>query len=129
MNINFKRYSLYLFRWQLSTPILAPVVAYFKHSPSVFGTTEDWIGSAIANLIGGLIFFWVDKFIFTSKTLGAQWEVKENIECVDCGRISRGYRLAKTNNYDRLNTKTPQFRCEDCSRKKSAELKRKGIKL
>jgi len=61
---------LYLFRWQLSTPILAPVIAFFKHSPSIFGTKEDWIGSAIANLIGGLIFFWVDRFIFTSEKLG-----------------------------------------------------------
>jgi len=65
-----KRYLLYLFRWQLSTPILAPVIAFFKHSPSIFGTKEDWIGSAIANLIGGLIFFWVDRFIFTSEKLG-----------------------------------------------------------
>ncbi|MDD5146929.1 MAG: hypothetical protein PHV63_00040 [Candidatus Daviesbacteria bacterium] len=129
MNVNLKRYSLYLVRWQLSTPILAPVVAYFKHSPSVFGTAEDWIGSAIANLIGGLIFFWVDKFIFTSKTLEAQWEVKENIKCSDCGKISRGYRLAKTSNYDRLNTKTPQFRCEDCSQKKSKELRTKGVQI
>lgn len=129
MNINFKRYFLYLVRWQLSTPILAPVVAYFKHSPSVFGTAEDWIGSAVANLIGGLIFFWVDKFIFTSKMLQSQWEVKENIKCVDCGEITRGYRLAKTVNYDRLNVKNPQFRCEKCSQKKSEELRVRGVRV
>ncbi len=67
MKINFKRYALYLIRWQLSTPILAPVVAYFKNSPSMFGTKEDWIGSAVAKLIGGFIFFWVVQFIFSSK--------------------------------------------------------------
>jgi len=129
MNINFKRYFLYLVRWQLSTPILAPVVAYFKHSPSVFGTPEDWIGSSAANLIGGLIFFWVDKFIFTSKTLQSQWEIRENTSCVDCNKICRGYRLAKTGNYDRLNVKAPQFRCEDCSQKKLDELKTRGVRV
>lgn len=60
-----KRYALYLLRWQLSTPILAPIVAYFNHSPSRFGTPESWLGSAVANLVGGLIFFWVDRWIFS----------------------------------------------------------------
>lgn len=106
---------------------MAPVVAYFKHSPSIFGTREDWIGSTVANLIGGLIFFWVDKFIFTSKMLQAQWEVRENVNCFDCGEITRGYRLAKAANYDRLSTQSPQFRCEDCSQKKSNELRTRGI--
>lgn len=129
MNINFRRYFLYLVRWQLSTPILAPVVAYFKHSPSIFGTREDWIGSAVANLIGGLIFFWVDKFIFTSKALESQWEIRDNANCTDCDKESRGYRLAKTANYDRLSVKNPQFRCEDCSKKKTKELRKKGIKV
>lgn len=129
MNINFKRYFLYLVRWQLSTPILAPVVAYFKHSSSMFGTMEDWIGSAIANLIGGLIFFWVDNFIFTSKSLGAQWEIKEDAECVDCNKVSRGYRLAKAENYDRIKTGSPEFRCENCSQKKSEKLRTQGIKV
>lgn len=129
MNINFKRYFLYLARWQLSTPILAPVVAYFKHSPSIFGTLADWIGSTVANLIGGLIFFWVDRFIFTSKMLESQWEIKESTNCFDCGEVTRGYRLAKTSNYDRLNSKAPQFRCEDCSQKKTHELRKKGIKV
>lgn len=126
MGVNFKRYFLYLARWQLSTPILAPVVAYFKHSSSIFGTAEDWIGSTVANLIGGLIFFWVDRFIFTSKMLQSQWEVKENAECFDCGEVTRGYRLAKAVNYDRL-TVAPQFRCEDCSKQKTAKLRKQGV--
>lgn len=129
MNINFKRYFLYLVRWQLSTPILAPVVAYFKHSPSVFGTAEDWIGSSVANLIGGLIFFWVDMFIFTAKSLGSQWEVKEDVICVDCKKIARGYRLVKADNYNRLNVEVPQYRCEGCSQQKSKQLRNKGIKI
>lgn len=128
MKINFRRYALYLVRWQLSTPILAPVVAYFKNSPTIFGTKEDWIGSMVANLIGGLIFFWVDQFIFTSKELESQWEVQENIKCVDCGKVTRGYRLVKTKNYDRTKH-DPQFRCEDCSKRKTEELRKRGIKI
>jgi hypothetical protein len=128
MKINFKRYAFYLIRWQLSTPILAPVVAYFKDSPTMFGTREDWIGSAVANLIGGLIFFWVDQFIFTSKELDAQWEIQENIECVDCKKTTRGYRLVKTKNYDRTKN-NPEFRCEECSKKKTEELRKRGVSI
>lgn len=128
MKINFKRYAFYLIRWQLSTPILAPVVAYFKDSPTMFGTREDWIGSAVANLIGGLIFFWVDQFIFTSRELDAQWEIQENIECVDCKKITRGYRLVKTKNYDRTKN-NPEFRCEECSEKKTEELRKRGVNI
>ena len=56
-----KKYLLYLLRWQLSTPILALCVCYFA------GLGEIW-ATVIANLIGGLIFFWVDRFIFKDKT-------------------------------------------------------------
>lgn len=50
---------LYLIRWQLSTPIL-----YF-----VIDTLElpDLQRVVIANLIGALIFFPVDKYIFKVK--------------------------------------------------------------
>jgi len=122
------KYLLYLLRWQLSTPILAPVVAFFKHSPSIFGTAEDWIGSSVANLIGGLIFFWVDRFIFTSKKLNASWQVKENVKCVDCGKVSRGYRLVQTQGYDRTKA-VSQFRCEACSKEKSEQLRRQGVQI
>ena len=126
-NINFKRYILYLVRWQLSTPLLAPIVAYFKHSSAIFGTAEDWIAASIANLIGGLIFFWVDSFIFTSKMLSAQWEVKDNVRCADCGKLCRGYRIVKTTNYDRSTDRYPEFRCEEHSMRKTKSLKKKGI--
>lgn len=52
----WQRFILYLIRWQLSTPILAICLSIFN-----FNTIVNTI---IANLIGGAIFFWVDKFIF-----------------------------------------------------------------
>jgi len=55
--IALKRFFLYLIRWQLSTPILAVVVGYFAYM-------GEWVAAAIANLIGGTIFYNVDKFIF-----------------------------------------------------------------
>jgi hypothetical protein len=84
--------------------------------------------TVIANLIGGLIFFWVDRFIFTSRYLQAQWEVQDNVQCCDCGKISRGYRLVKTSNYDRRNS-IPLFRCEPCSQRKTEELRKAGINV
>ncbi len=120
MRVNLKRYGLYLIRWQLSTPILAGVGI-------VLASMGQIVAAIIANLIGGLIFFWVDRFIFTSRSLAAQWEVKENIRCVDCGKTTRGYRLVKTGTYDRSEDKEPEFRCEECSIKKSRDLKEKGF--
>ena len=55
-----KKFLLYLLRWQLSTPILALVLFFMK----------DWnyfIATIVANLIGGIIFFWIDKMIFKEK--------------------------------------------------------------
>ena len=122
MHINFRRYGLYLLRWQASTPILAGV--------GILLASMGQIAAAIvANLVGGLIFFWVDQFIFTSQALAAQWEVKERIACVDCGRITRGYRLVKSANYDRSHDTKPKFRCEECSTRKAREMKEKGIKV
>ncbi len=51
-----KKYAMYLVRWQLSTPVLALCIVILP-----WGATTKTI---IANLIGGLIFFWVDKWIF-----------------------------------------------------------------
>lgn len=118
---NYRRYLVYLFRWQISTPLLAGVnillVSRYGYVVSV----------VIANLIGGLIFFWVDKFIFTTDIL-SQWEVKENISCIDCGKVGRGYRLVKSENYDRTDA-DPEYRCEECSKRKSEELKKRGVKF
>jgi hypothetical protein len=54
-----KKFILYLLRWQLSTPILALVLMFLK--------CNFIIKTVVANLIGGLIFFWVDKLIFKNK--------------------------------------------------------------
>ncbi len=121
MQVNYKRYSLYLLRWQASTPILAGVGILLV-------SMGQLVSAIVANLIGGLLFFWVDQFIFTSQSLAAQWEVRDNIVCVDCGKIARGYRLVRSGNYDRSCDQEPEFRCEACSQKKTEELKGRGIK-
>ena len=51
-----KKYILYLIRWQLSTPVLALILYILK--------INVILETIIANLIGGLIFFWVDYKIF-----------------------------------------------------------------
>jgi hypothetical protein len=49
-----KKFIKYLIRWQLSTPVLALCVQFIPA-----GTL--WT-TVIANLIGGCIFFWIDKW-------------------------------------------------------------------
>lgn len=56
MNKEYIRFILYLIRWQLSTAILALCLSFLNFSTIV--------NTIIANLIGGIIFFWVDKYIF-----------------------------------------------------------------
>ena len=55
-----KSYLLYLGRWQLSTPILAICMLGFASIGTFWATI-------IANFIGGLIFYWVDRKIFKPK--------------------------------------------------------------
>ena len=59
---------MYLLRWQLSGVVLAPVLALMTGSPlwelNIVGAT------AIANLIGGTVFFWVDRIIFKENQNG-----------------------------------------------------------
>jgi hypothetical protein len=119
VKVNFKQYFLYLVRWQLSTPVLALVLNWLSNVSVMRATI-------IANFIGGLIFFWVDKFIFTSRLTVPQWQVQENVVCHDCGKICRGYRLVKSVNYDKSKS-APQFRCENCSQLKACELKACGV--
>jgi len=121
MKTNYKQYAIYLLRWQLSTPILAVVLI-------TLATVNKLVATVVANLIGGLIFFWVDRFIFTTSLLKAQWEIQDNIECCDCGKTARGYRLVKTANYDKTKA-TPKFRCESCSQKKTQQLRGQGIEV
>lgn len=111
-----KKYLLYLLRWQLSTPILAVVI-------SLLPVDNEWISVVVANLIGGLIFFWVDTLIFKQRMLFDVWSVREDIHCADCGALCRGYRLVKAKGYDRTKDKNPQFRCEACSKRKYEEMR------
>ncbi len=102
---------------------------FLPGSGSCWSNMGQIVAAIVANLIGGLIFFWVDQFIFTSQSLASQWEVRDNISCVDCGKIARGYRLVRSGDYDRTQDNAPEFRCEDCSKKKAEELKGRGVKI
>ena len=51
------RFILYLLRWQLSTPILALILF-------VMADFNTFTATVVANLVGGAIFFWVDRWIF-----------------------------------------------------------------
>ncbi len=70
-----KKFILYLLRWQLSTPILAIVLYYLP-----FTTLTNTI---IANLIGGIIFFWVDRLIFNKEIPKIKHKGKIIIHCKD----------------------------------------------
>ncbi len=120
MDVSLRRYALYLVRWQLSTPLLAIALIWLASLGPLAATIA-------ANLIGGLIFFWVDRFIFTSRAIDAEWEVREEVRCADCGALCRGYRLVRAGRYDRTGDPAPQFRCEACSTAKAAELRKQGI--
>jgi len=62
-----KKYLIYLFRWQCGTPILAAVMYILP-----FG---DLAKILWANLVGGLIFFWIDLFIFKDKSKDSEKEL------------------------------------------------------
>ncbi|MBL7130993.1 MAG: hypothetical protein ISS45_06305 [Candidatus Omnitrophica bacterium] len=113
-----KRFVLYLIRWQLSTPILWLVV---RNLGIGIGST------VIANLVGGSIFFWVDKFIFTSKAV-EMWHFQQKGRCDDCGKETSLWRLVLAPNYDRRASES-KFFCMGCSKNKTDELRRKGIKI
>lgn len=72
----------------------------------------------IANLIGGLIFFWIDKIIFKKKSDVPLWEIEDNVVCADCNKTGKGYLIVSWRNYDRSEDKHPEFRCKECSIKK-----------
>ena len=115
---NVKRFTLYLLRWQLSTPILWLVVRNLG--------AGLW-STVVANLIGGSIFFWVDRFIFTSKAV-EMWHVKEKGICDNCGKETSLWRLVLAPNYDKRDSE-PKFFCIKCSKERTDELRRKGIKI
>lgn len=112
-----KRFIFYLIRWQLSTPILWLVVR--RLGASIWSTV-------IANLIGGAIFFWVDKFIFTSAVFEV-WHVKDLGHCDRCGKEAPLRRLVKARDYDRTDAPAV-FLCPRCSREKLTQLHSQGVK-
>ena len=116
----FKKFIIYAFRWQLSTPILWLVVRNLGMRIS---------STIIANLIGSAIFFWVDRFIFNAKKnkITELWQVKEESPCQSCGNPGALWRLVKTENYDRSDAKAV-FLCRRCSQAKLRELEGRGIK-
>lgn len=113
-----KRFFLYLVRWQLSTPILWLVVK--NMGAGIWATV-------LANLIGGVIFFWVDKFIFTSYAVEV-WQFKDRGTCDKCKKEESVWRLVAAPNYDKRDAK-PHFLCIECSKEKTDELRKKGIKI
>ncbi|NQU19025.1 hypothetical protein HQ550_02600 [bacterium] len=113
-----RRFVLYLVRWQLSTPILWLVVKNLG--------VGIW-PTMIANLIGGSIFFWIDKFIFTSKAV-EMWHFRERGICDDCGKETSLWRLVLAPNYDKRHNE-PNFLCMDCSKQKTDKLRKQGIKI
>ena len=118
MKFSMRRFILYLVRWQLSTPILW--LAVRQLGVGIWSTV-------IANLIGGAIFFWVDKFIFTSYAVEL-WQFKDNGRCDKCGKEESLWRLAFAPNYDKRDA-PPTFLCMACSKEKTDELRLKGYKI
>jgi DNA-directed RNA polymerase subunit RPC12/RpoP len=112
-----KKFILYLLRWQLSTPILWLVVR--NMGAGIWATV-------VANLIGGAIFFWVDRFIFTSQAV-EMWHLKEGT-CDNCGSRGHLWRLVLAPNYDKREEE-PKYFCMKCSKAKTEELRAKGIKV
>jgi len=53
-------FALYALRWQLSTLVLAPVIAYLTQQKKV----NFIYATAVGNFIGAIVFFFVDKAIF-----------------------------------------------------------------
>jgi len=116
--VQIRRLILYLIRWQLSTPILWLVVKNLG--------VGIW-ATVLANLIGGAIFFWVDKFIFTSKAV-EMWHFKERGICDECGKETSLWRLVLAPNYDKRQAE-PKFLCMECSKRKTDELRAHGFKI
>lgn len=101
-----RKYLFYLIRWQLSTPILAVVLLVMTNLG-----LNSIIATIVANFIGGLIFFWVDKYIFKVKY--PVWTLKRG-NCEYCGKHARLYRKMRDKKYNAEN-KRPLYLCERCS--------------
>lgn len=106
-----KKYVVYLLRWQLSTPILALVLIWLSDYNVTFATI-------VANLIGGMSFFFIDKLIFKPKHgKFVYWEIEDDGVCVDCGYQGEVRRVVINGRYDRQFA-TKKFRCKKCAQLK-----------
>ncbi len=95
---------------------MTPAVALYKHSPSLFGTKEDWIPIIIANLVGSCIFSGLTGSYLRVKQLKNGRFLKNY--CYDCGRVDYVRRLVVApGGYDRTTDRQPQYRCKECSEK------------
>lgn len=62
------KFITYLIRWQLSTLILAPCIWLLPYN--------ILIKTIISNLIGGIIFWWFDKWLFQKgKRRNYNWKI------------------------------------------------------
>jgi hypothetical protein len=112
-----KKFILYAFRWQLSSPILAACIIYLP-----FNSITKTI---IANLLGALIFFFVDKWIFKPKggldTTKLLARVDEEVEVTRVPLIKLGMmrvrKIIEEVTHDELNRvgKDPCIECEGLS--------------
>lgn len=100
----------YIIRWQLSTPIIAMVLW-------LLSDLNITLATIIANFIGALIFFPLDKIIFKKKYDRPIWEIKEGI-CDHCGKTDIIYRIISWGKYNREDDKNPKFLCRNCSLEK-----------
>jgi len=111
--MKIKQYLMYLFRWQCSTPILVVVIWALPFN--------SIIESVVANFIGGLIFYWIDRLIFRSTTLHIWWQTKQGT-CSDCGKVGPVRRVVRAGRYNREDDEHPQYRCEECSQVKLQQI-------
>jgi len=60
LKLNWRRFALYLGRWQLSGVVLAPILYLMTHAHPL----DSALATIVANLIGGSVFYWIDLKIF-----------------------------------------------------------------
>ena len=62
------QFLFYFFRWQCSTPTLAVIsVAYLawrRKEKMKWPSKDEWVAAILANAVGSILFFVVDKCIF-----------------------------------------------------------------
>ena len=86
-----KKFILYMLRWQISTPVIGLCYALMQDSLGLIWT------AILANVIGGLVFFYPDLYIFKEKPV---WAVinKENRHII---KTFKDVKLAKSYIEDR----------------------------